>query len=63
MQPNNKLCNIVATDGTNSHTISMKFIMSVYIRLRTFWMPLVSCRIFMQLHKIATLGTGIADAI
>jgi len=42
MQPNNKLCNIVVTDGTNQWHISMKFIMSIYISLQSFWMPLIN---------------------
>jgi len=29
-----------------SHTISIEFIMSIYIRLRTFWMPLIECVVY-----------------
>ena len=45
MRPNSKLCNIVVTDGRllTSRTISMKFIIFIYISLWTSWTPLYIC--------------------
>jgi len=51
MRPNKKLCHAAVTDGTNQlHNISQKFILSIYISLRTFWTPLV--HIFMRIATI-----------
>jgi len=35
------VCDIVVTDDTNQCQLAMKLTTHIYVRLRTFWMPLV----------------------